>query len=171
MADELKPCPFCGGEAEWRSGGPGCAWVSCKDCPAETGDGNVPRIAAAWNRRTPDLIPRADADLAALEAKTEMAALLGITCARDTMTGEPIMWGDADGDCLSPEVAVQCALEKIKHDANLAVAEERLAKAVEALQSIVDSYEATSELHTSSAECAANLYDFARVALMEIGNG
>ena len=51
MSDDLKPCPFCGGEAEWKSGGPGCAWVSCKKCPAETGDGSIPRIIAAWNRR------------------------------------------------------------------------------------------------------------------------
>lgn len=34
-----------------------------------------------------------------------------------------------------------------------------------ALQTIVDSYEATSELHTSVADCAANLYDHARAAL------
>ena len=34
-----------------------------------------------------------------------------------------------------------------------------------ALQNIADSYEATSELHTSSADCAANLYDRARAAL------
>ena len=50
-AEALAPCPFCGGEAEWKSGGPGCAWISCKSCPAETGDGSIPRIAAAWNRR------------------------------------------------------------------------------------------------------------------------
>ena len=35
----------------------------------------------------------------------------------------------------------------------------------EALQTIVDSYEATCELHTSHADCAANLYDHARFAL------
>ena len=34
-----------------------------------------------------------------------------------------------------------------------------------ALQNIVDSYEASSELHTSSADCAANLYDHAYKAL------
>ena len=35
----------------------------------------------------------------------------------------------------------------------------------EALQPIVDSYEATCELHTSPADCADNLYDHARAAL------
>jgi len=50
---ELLPCPFCGGEAEWKTGGPGCAWVSCTKCPAETGDGSIPRITAAWNTRAP----------------------------------------------------------------------------------------------------------------------
>lgn len=50
-APELKPCPFCGGEAEWIIGGPGCAFISCKTCPAETGDGSIPRILEAWNTR------------------------------------------------------------------------------------------------------------------------
>ena len=50
-AEALLPCPFCGGEAEWKSGGPGCAWISCKSCPAETSDGSIPRIMEAWNRR------------------------------------------------------------------------------------------------------------------------
>ena len=36
----------------------------------------------------------------------------------------------------------------------------------EALQTIIDSYEATHELHTSHADCAANLYDHARFALI-----
>ena len=35
----------------------------------------------------------------------------------------------------------------------------------DALQTIIDSYEATHELHTSHADCAANLYDHARFAL------
>ena len=35
----------------------------------------------------------------------------------------------------------------------------------DSLRNIVDSYEATSELHTSHAGCAANLYDHARFAL------
>ena len=50
-APELLPCPFCGGEAEWKIGGPGCAFISCKSCPAETGDGSIPRIRTAWNTR------------------------------------------------------------------------------------------------------------------------
>ncbi|MEH7827628.1 hypothetical protein [Gemmobacter denitrificans] len=41
----------------------------------------------------------------------------------------------------------------------------RIAVMERALQNIVDSYEASSELHTSSADCAANLYDHARAAL------
>ena len=35
----------------------------------------------------------------------------------------------------------------------------------ETLQTIVESYEATCELHTSPADCADNLYDHARAAL------
>lgn len=47
----LLPCPFCGGEPKVISGGPGCAYISCTSCPAETGDGSLPRIVAAWNTR------------------------------------------------------------------------------------------------------------------------
>lgn len=60
---EILPCPFCGGKAEWKSGGPGCAWIACKSCPAETGDGSIPRIIEAWNRRA---IPATDARADAL---------------------------------------------------------------------------------------------------------
>ncbi len=62
---DLLPCPFCGGEAEWKSGGPGSAWVSCKSCPAETGDGAIPRIRDAWNTRA---LPAVQPDAAGLSA-------------------------------------------------------------------------------------------------------
>lgn len=87
----------------------GRIWANGLGCYGEADMGGTEYIRAD--------IARAEAERAALEAKTEMAALLGITCYRDPVTGEPLMWGDADGDCLSPEIAVQCALEKIKRDA------------------------------------------------------
>lgn len=49
---DLKLCPFCGGKGKGVSGGPGRCYVSCTPCPAETDDGSVPRIMAAWNTRT-----------------------------------------------------------------------------------------------------------------------
>lgn len=61
------------------------------------------------------------------------------------------------------------ALALIGEQRRAEAAEARLAKAVEALRTIVDSYEATSELHTSSEDLAANLYDHARAVLAEIG--
>ena len=45
-----------------------------------------------------------------------------------------------------------------------------VARLRDALQNIADSYEATSELHTSSADCAANLYDHARAAITTKGD-
>lgn len=58
---ELLHCPFCGGEAEFRSGGYsnglGQAGVKCTDCkvstPLKGGCGEDPRVRAAdlWNRR------------------------------------------------------------------------------------------------------------------------
>lgn len=70
-ATELLPCPFCGGEAEWKSGGPGCAFITCKSCPAETGDGSIPRIRVAWNTR-------ADLHQQALDAAREEGRKQGL---------------------------------------------------------------------------------------------
>jgi len=55
MSDELKPCPFCGGEGvevlDHRERGRPCS-VECLECNASTGpqltDGDA---VAAWNRR------------------------------------------------------------------------------------------------------------------------
>jgi Lar family restriction alleviation protein len=65
-APELKPCPFCGGEAEWNTGqkGDGSPWryLACEDCEAmgphvaewelsKVADDNDEVLIAAWNRR------------------------------------------------------------------------------------------------------------------------
>jgi hypothetical protein len=47
---ELLPCPFCGGEADYMKGPPGCHWIRCMTCHAHSDDGNLPEIK--WNRRT-----------------------------------------------------------------------------------------------------------------------
>lgn len=54
MSDELLPCPFCGGEAEFETyGGTACA-VTCRKCRCGTptvslNDGE--RAVEVWNRR------------------------------------------------------------------------------------------------------------------------
>lgn len=48
---DLKPCPFCGGKAHQRCGGPGNHYVKCFDCGVSTDDGSQERAVAAWNRR------------------------------------------------------------------------------------------------------------------------
>ncbi len=66
MTDELKPCPFCGGEAELMTGEE-CAQVQCLKMkfhlgPYVWGDNDASMEAiAAWNTRTP---PKADARIA-----------------------------------------------------------------------------------------------------------
>lgn len=44
---ELKPCPFCGGEAKWQSG-----VICCSDCGVKTRYTSSRELAInAWNRR------------------------------------------------------------------------------------------------------------------------
>ena len=71
---ELKPCPFCGGEAkladnefgepvfdnnlaqvDFMYSAPDAFWVECKDCFAMSGSYNTEEEAIeAWNRRAED---------------------------------------------------------------------------------------------------------------------
>lgn len=49
--EELKRCPFCGGEAE-IIGSNTTYWIDCNECRAETGLFNTEAEAiVAWNRR------------------------------------------------------------------------------------------------------------------------
>lgn len=53
---ELKPCPFCGGEARF-AGGEVFDWVSCTSCRAESRcECSKVEAAEAWNRRA-DVAP------------------------------------------------------------------------------------------------------------------
>lgn len=56
MVDELKPCPFCGGEAELTGHQAPEFWVLCPTigCKASSeGFGDKKRAIAAWNTRHP----------------------------------------------------------------------------------------------------------------------
>ena len=54
---ELKPCPFCGGEAHYdvaieRNSGYATYYVFCRYCGAETSMfSSIPEAVAAWNLR------------------------------------------------------------------------------------------------------------------------
>jgi len=52
VTPNLKPCPFCDGEAVTVSGGPGCHFVKCKACGTSTTDGAYERVIDRWNTRT-----------------------------------------------------------------------------------------------------------------------
>ena len=65
MANELKPCPFCGGDADFLTENfGGKVWVICTDCGVQTakeytnlivfGKGGKDRAIDAWNRRCTD---------------------------------------------------------------------------------------------------------------------
>lgn len=51
MAD-LKPCPFCGGDADLVCAGPGNWYARCRVCVAATDDGSKERAVERWNKRT-----------------------------------------------------------------------------------------------------------------------
>ncbi len=54
MAEELKPCPFCGGEAK-AGRADGLCWVECSMCGAEAGFTPRPGPSArVWNNRADD---------------------------------------------------------------------------------------------------------------------
>jgi len=58
MSDTLMPCPFCGGEAQWISGGEKCWWSECLSCCAQS-DAKATKAdaIAAWNRRAEPATP------------------------------------------------------------------------------------------------------------------
>lgn len=52
MTETLKPCPFCGGEAEIRGDDAPENWVSCKENCQPSGR-DKERLVRAWNTRAP----------------------------------------------------------------------------------------------------------------------
>ena len=61
MSEKLKPCPFCGGEAQRFSLGIGTAErvrIDCRGCHLKLSEWFSPEdvAVAAWNRRAPDPI-------------------------------------------------------------------------------------------------------------------
>ena len=52
MSNELKRCPFCGGEAEMREGSSTKPYIRCKRCGCRTGSSRYRgNLAKAWNAR------------------------------------------------------------------------------------------------------------------------
>ena len=55
MVNELKPCPFCGGEADWFWDGINQRWqIRCEDCTAVVSCDGLEDAIEAWTRRCED---------------------------------------------------------------------------------------------------------------------
>ena len=54
MSDELKPCPFCGGEAKISTDDDIDYAIYCDDCPGgiESYSLTTTELIQAWNKRT-----------------------------------------------------------------------------------------------------------------------
>lgn len=94
--NEMKPCPFCGGEAmiQFQIAGYCGARVSCVECDAETGgykvkgdnDAADAQAVTAWNTRT-DLHDATKAQLAECEARLHKAMEALRHCCEDIEKG------------------------------------------------------------------------------------
>lgn len=72
--DELKPCPFCGGEAELSKSG--LRFAFCVECYAKTDHmKTLDDAAKAWNKRSHHYTPHKASDLYALYHGDELQAV------------------------------------------------------------------------------------------------
>ena len=134
-----------------------------------------------------DLIPKADADLAVALAVQKAADQVSMSAPGrwlvvETDRVKAAILALAPATALAEVAALKAERDGLKVEAlevgsgmvqlsqDLHAAEAEVTRLRTALQTMVDSYEASSELHTSSADCAANLYDRARDALTTKGD-
>lgn len=112
--EALKPCPFCGGEAELSNGGPGNWYVRCPTCKATSNDMAGDRAIAAWNTRaTPEPVaPTVSPDIAGLVEKH-----------RDRIEGTGI-WRTAGADEEMAELATALQFVAQERDAARAARDE-----------------------------------------------
>lgn len=82
MSIDLKPCPFCGGEAHFEMDESRWEWIECASCglqgnrSASLMDDCKPKLAEAWNRRSDASLADAQAEIARLRGALEDYATL-----------------------------------------------------------------------------------------------
>ena len=81
----------------------------------------------------------------------------------EALTAERDQLYERWNDCQEKRMAAVARAEAAEAERDAMAAENNRLR--DALQTIIESYEATCELHTSHADCAANLYDHARAQL------
>lgn len=111
---ELKPCPFCGGEAErmdMKSMRESC--ISCPSCGASTSLSHEDSagFVMAWNRRTPESVSRTNLLVAALRSLVYLKSIKDAHGKTDEyLRRQPLAWELArkalDDNCDMSDVSV-----------------------------------------------------------------
>jgi len=98
MTEQLKPCPFCGGEADFDHDDDDWQWIECGKCHVATMsmvsamDDCKPILVEHWNRRASQQVPAGFA-IVPLELPYEMRAVI-IKFSEGVAAGQCILFAD-----------------------------------------------------------------------------
>jgi Lar family restriction alleviation protein len=164
--EALKPCPFCGSQANIETNGY-ASWVACTQCQCTGDDGSQDTVIAAWNKRaSPPVTPvdeqkvRDEALQEALHAADLVRLALSEKYKENLAAGTSPMEGNLDWMRLEGAVRTVDAIRKLQSLSPPAVAEVNVQAsewnaAIEAAANIAKKYE--GDASDESADCAPTM--------------